>query len=333
MKKTRTYRAFTLVELLVVIGIIALLISILLPTLNKARQQANSVACQANEHQMGLLLAEYAGENHGFLPFGYVTTPYANGADHYWNEMASEWSWCDTLTLLTNKQSMNTPGSYLSWAGIWVGNMAYDFNPIFHDKDVNSTAYANRASDYNCNPRLMPYNYATDGYMVNTNPSSPNLYFAQRNLGTIRQSASTILIWDTGVQLTGDGQDHGGPYVGSQIDCGQLNWTSYGTNLLNPAGDPRAQGNMGNPIGLGTGSPYYSSGVGRTAGWKQLLAQQNVDYTNPYYDNAADMRFRHMNNHNSNLLFVDGHVESRQLGDVVEYEICTNFVPTIPEPK
>ena len=62
-------RAFTLVELLVVVGIIALLISILLPALSKARNQAVKVQCAAQLRQWGMALANYAGENKGTFPY------------------------------------------------------------------------------------------------------------------------------------------------------------------------------------------------------------------------------------------------------------------------
>src|SRR5436305_1582809 len=61
-------RGFTLVELLVVIGIIAVLISILLPTLSKARAAANMTACKSNLQQINNATRMYANDNHDHYP-------------------------------------------------------------------------------------------------------------------------------------------------------------------------------------------------------------------------------------------------------------------------
>lgn len=118
---------FTLVELLVVIGIIAVLVALLLPALNKARAATQTVACLSNQRQIGIALAMYCTDNKGYLPFG------NNGTDN----------WMVVITAYLN-------GDGDKPADISQGDYT---NPVFVCPSAQIPA---GAQHYSCHPVMMP---------------------------------------------------------------------------------------------------------------------------------------------------------------------------------
>jgi prepilin-type N-terminal cleavage/methylation domain-containing protein len=97
-------RGFTLVELLVVIGIIALLISILLPSLNKARESAKAIACASNLRQLANAVQLYMNDNKGVLPIGCLALN-TSGANVVWDTLLTKYVGKEC----TNPYVNNTP--------------------------------------------------------------------------------------------------------------------------------------------------------------------------------------------------------------------------------
>lgn len=228
--------AFTLIELLVVISIIALLISILLPALKAAREQAKNASCLSNLRQMGQLSHVYATENNGALPYG------SNGA-----AAASRIEWHHLLQGALTGTTPQGPTNDV------------DFSPIF--------ACPGRAIDEG------KKHYAGLTYVFKNSTYKGGAY----RLEWAKRPSEVLLLADAGQYYPGTG--------GGNSDV-----TLYGNIAASWSFDP-AKASNDNPIA--TPDPgSFTDGPASPAG--------------------AMVRFRHQSNTAANILFMDGHAETRK---------------------
>jgi prepilin-type N-terminal cleavage/methylation domain-containing protein len=87
--RNRRSPGFTLVELLVVVGIIALLVAILIPALSRARESANRTICLSNIRQVATALISYTADNNGSFPFCGLAGANPLDADWVWWQKAN----------------------------------------------------------------------------------------------------------------------------------------------------------------------------------------------------------------------------------------------------
>src|SRR5256885_16627830 len=144
----RKTSGFTLVELLVVIGIIAILIGIILPALARARASANKAACLSNLRQIGQLINIYAVANKQSLPLGKW-----NGGENPSNPAsqnpAKQTDWSYLLQAMMVKSSDGTYQTRTAGLGT---------RKLFTDSDTVTDQASAAGLDmlhYSCHPRLM----------------------------------------------------------------------------------------------------------------------------------------------------------------------------------
>ena len=144
-------KGFTLVELLVVIGIIAVLIAILLPALQSARRQASMVQCQSNMRQISLALIMYINANKGKLPPAEIRAGNAAFPQGWW------WP-----TELTKQKYINAPNVY-PVAGTPTNQKKFNRSSVFRcPEGIDEDSMSGSAGDYPTDARNSAYRINAD---------------------------------------------------------------------------------------------------------------------------------------------------------------------------
>ena len=282
--------AFTIVELLVVISIIALLIALLLPALALAKQDANSIACLANLRSQGQMMAEYGVEYKDAIPYSYPAG--ASWGTDMWG--ANSW---DTL-LFCNSDGQGVSAASLAQAW-W-----YPLNATPLSATQVNALMETWAKIFICPSSTLP---------LVPGPNNQNIYVASYT--TYACNPNFFMVWNPP-----DPQNSGSPiFPGSGLP---QTFTVSLSNVANP-GQKVAIGdsNQGLPAGNGNLPTFFwfqnAWPVFRTASPEDLVSSQGVaggsnnDY--PYASWAVGMRYRHgQTNANdtggwANAVFFDGH--------------------------
>lgn len=132
----RPRAAFTLIELLVVISIIALLVSTLLPALQKSRNKALEIACSSTQRQMGLGMVMYRNDYNGALfhqmsDLGCIPASFVGAADYSWSVFLGPYTGTGDTKLYTCPALIANPDTYsLGFPTVYSQNSGSIIAPI-----------------------------------------------------------------------------------------------------------------------------------------------------------------------------------------------------------